>query len=69
LYKYDGGTLIKEPVYSNEKVASNPSEYQVNPGDTLYSISKKFKLSIDELKSKNNMSDNVISIGQSLKIN
>ncbi|MFI0491252.1 glucosaminidase domain-containing protein [Flavobacterium sp.] len=69
LYKYDGGTLEKEPVYANEKVASNPSEYQVSPGDTLYSISRKFKLSIDELKNKNNMSDNTISIGQSLKVN
>ncbi len=69
LYKYDGGTLEKEPVYSREQVAANPSEYRVSPGDTLYSISRKFKLSIDELKSKNKMSDNTISIGQSLKVN
>ena len=69
LYQYDGGSLEKEPVYANEKIATNASEYQVIPGDTLYSISKKFKLSIDELKSKNNMSDNLISIGQSLKVN
>ena len=68
LYKYDGGTLEKEPLSVNEKVAANSSEYQVSPGDTLYSISRKFKLSIDELKNKNNMSDNTISIGQNLKI-
>jgi flagellum-specific peptidoglycan hydrolase FlgJ len=69
LYKYDGGILGKEPVYTREQVAANPNEYRVSPGDTLYSISKKFKLSIDELKSKNNISDNAISIGQSLKVN
>ena len=69
LYKYDGVSLEKEPVYTTERIATNASEYRVSPGDTLYSISKKFRLSIDELKSKNNMSDNVISIGQSLKVN
>ncbi len=68
LYKYDGGSLEKDSVYTNEKVAANPSEYQVSPGDTLYSISRKFKISIAELKSKNNMSDNTISIGQNLKV-
>ena len=68
LYKYDGGSLDKTPVYTSEKVVANPREYQVSPGDTLYSISRKFKLSIDELKNKNNLSDNTISIGQSLKV-
>jgi flagellum-specific peptidoglycan hydrolase FlgJ len=69
LYKYDDGTLLKDPVYTSEKVLENPKEYQVSPGDTLYSISRKFKLSIEEIKSKNNMSDNTISIGQNLKVN
>jgi flagellum-specific peptidoglycan hydrolase FlgJ len=44
------------------------NEYEVQKGDTLYSISKKFNLSIEELKSQNNISDNAISIGQKLKI-
>lgn len=42
--------------------------YQVSPGDTLYSISKKFSLSVDEIKRLNGLSDNSISIGQNLKI-
>lgn len=49
-------------------VASNPGEYQVAQGDTLYSISKKFNLTVEELKRKNNMSDNAISIGQNLRV-
>lgn len=47
---------------------STPSAYNyvVVKGDTLYNISKRFGLSIDELKSLNNMSDNVIKLGQQL---
>jgi flagellum-specific peptidoglycan hydrolase FlgJ len=43
---------------------SNSNVYQVSPGDTLYSISKKFNLSVEELKQKNNLSDDGISVGQ-----
>lgn len=43
--------------------------YEVQKGDTLYSISKKFELRIDELKQKNNLSDNTLSIGQRLIVN
>jgi flagellum-specific peptidoglycan hydrolase FlgJ len=42
--------------------------YQVSPGDTLYSISKRFSLSVDDLKRLNSLSDNSISIGQNLKV-
>jgi flagellum-specific peptidoglycan hydrolase FlgJ len=53
---------------SSEEVSAGFKEYQVTQGDTLYSISKKFKVSVEELKRKNNMSDNAISIGQNLKV-
>jgi flagellum-specific peptidoglycan hydrolase FlgJ len=71
LYKYDDVEGLKTDsiaINSKEPIVVNPSEYQVMQGDTLYSISKKFKLSVTELKSKNNMSDNTISIGQNLKV-
>ena len=42
--------------------------YVVQKGDTLYSISKKFNLDIKELKKKNNLIENGLSIGQQLKI-
>jgi LysM repeat protein len=35
-------------------------------GDTLYSISKKYNLLVNELKQINNLSANTISIGQRL---
>ncbi len=47
---------------------SNSKQYEVQQGDTLYSISKKFNISIEEIKKQNNISDNAISIGQTLKI-
>lgn len=42
--------------------------YVVQKGDTLYSISKKFDLKVDDLKQKNNLSDNTLSIGQRLMV-
>tara|TARA_B110000967_G_scaffold206882_1_gene254743 strand:+ start:14488 stop:15315 length:828 start_codon:yes stop_codon:yes gene_type:complete len=40
--------------------------YQVKKGDTLYSVSRKFGISVDVLKKRNNLKDNTISIGQKL---
>jgi flagellum-specific peptidoglycan hydrolase FlgJ len=51
-----------------EEIADNNDQYKVIKGDTLYSISKKFNLTIDELKKKNNISDNSLSLGQSLNV-
>lgn len=53
---------------NNNNVVSNSDEHQVIKGDTLYSISKRYSISIDDLKKKNNITDNSISIGQSLLI-
>ena len=42
--------------------------YTIKKGDTLYAISKRFGLTVDELKALNNMADNNIKIGQVLVI-
>lgn len=42
--------------------------YVVQKGDTLYSISNKYNTTVDELKKYNNLSNNILSIGQSLNI-
>lgn len=42
--------------------------HQVVQGETLYSISKKYNITIESLKTKNNLVDNAISIGQTLII-
>ncbi len=42
--------------------------YIVKIGDTLYSIANKFNLTVDKLKELNNLINNTLSIGQTLKI-
>lgn len=42
--------------------------YKVKKGDTLYSISRKYDISVEKLKKINGLKDNIISIGQELKI-
>ena len=49
--------------------SSNDGYYKVIKGDTLYSIAKKFNMSIDKLKELNNLSSNLINVGDLLKIN
>ena len=67
LNQYDAEVLGYEYVANiTPLVTSKNKEYQVSQGDTLYSISKKFNVSIDDLKKKNNISDNALSIGQNL---
>ena len=42
--------------------------YKVISGDTLYSIARKFNMTVDELKKLNNLTSNNLSIGQILKV-
>lgn len=42
--------------------------YTVQKGDTVYSLSKRFRLTETQLRKMNGMSDNAIQIGQRLKI-
>ena len=44
------------------------SSYTVLKGDTLYSIAKKFNTTVDKILNLNNLSSNLLSIGQILKI-
>ena len=42
--------------------------YIVVKGDSLYSIARKFNTTVDSIKKKNNLTNNLLSIGQKLKI-
>ena len=55
------------------KLKKNPTQntettYIVKSGDTLYSIAKRFNTSVNDIKNKNNLTTNLLSIGQQLKI-
>ncbi len=42
--------------------------YKVIPGDTLFGISRKFGMGVDELKAINSLKSNNLSVGQTLKV-
>ena len=42
--------------------------YVVQKGDTLYSIANKYNTTVNDIKSLNNLSSNILSVGQNLKI-
>ena len=70
LQQYDAEVLgidfPAKPLDKNEDVADNDTQYIVVKGDTLYSLSKKFNITIDDLKKKNNILNNTLSLGQSI---
>ncbi|MFV8342301.1 glucosaminidase domain-containing protein [Flavobacterium sp. XS2P39] len=55
-------------IESKNPISKGLVSYVVQKGDTLYSISKKFDLKIEDLKQRNNLSDNTLSIGQQLVV-
>jgi len=70
LYKFDNEVLNRDfkPAKKEVNLAQGGDYYTIQQGDTLYSLSKRFNLTVDDLKKLNNMSDNTISIGQQIKI-
>jgi flagellum-specific peptidoglycan hydrolase FlgJ len=61
-------TKSSTPSSTSNTSSNDLSLYEVQKGDTLYSISKKFNVLVDDLKQKNNLSDNALSVGQKLKV-
>ena len=55
-------TIIIDPEENDTEI------YIVEKNDTLWSISRKFNISVNELKELNNLTSNLLSIGQELKI-
>ena len=49
-------------------IQSSQTTYIVKSGDSLYSISKRYNTTVNELKSLNNLTSNNLSIGQRLQI-
>lgn len=68
LHKYD--KQIKKAGYTDNTVVVTGADniHTVQKGDTLYSLSKKYYLSVDELMQLNNLRSSDLSIGQPLKV-
>ena len=62
------GQTLKIPTNATSEDTSNYKTYTVVSGDSLYSIAKKYNTTVDAIKDLNNLSSNLLSIGQTLKI-
>jgi len=75
LYQYDSEVLGNKFTLNKKKMeatsiaeSSTQGEYEVQKGDTLFSITKKFNLNLEDIKQKNNMIDNSLYVGQKLRL-
>ena len=66
------GQTLKIPSSSKtaavKATATSSTTYKVAKGDTLWSIAKKYGVSVSALQKANNLSSSIIYIGQSLKL-
>ena len=71
--RYDLDAYDEAVVREGFDTVRQPKKYDVfthivKSGDTLYAISRRYSISVDELKRLNNLNSNTISIGQVLNI-
>lgn len=70
--KYPVKTVSKIHITKKEvklEVNNTHQQYhEVQAGDTLYAISRKYGVAVDSIKALNNLNDNAISVGQKLRI-
>ena len=58
----------ENPVASNEKTENPSNFYEVQKGDNLFSIAKKFNVSLEDLKKWNNLNDLNVEQGSKLAL-
>lgn len=68
LYQYDRGDVVAGYPREKPRAAHDYKVHVVRQGDTLYSLSKRYLVSVDELMELNRMNDSKLSIGQTLRI-
>ena len=63
--------IVKDSSGNSDNISSadNNKYYIVKKGDSLYSIARSNNMTVDKLKSLNNLTSNILSIGQKLIIN
>lgn len=68
LHKYDRGVVNKGYPETKPPKQYETKTHVVKKGDTLYSISRTYFISVDEIMKMNNMNDSNLSIGQKLVV-
>lgn len=65
----DYALAVVEAVLDYKGIVPEQTDYYtVKAGDTLYGIARKFGTTVDKLKKLNNLSSNILSIGQKLLV-
>ena len=60
--------LTTEAIEVATPTSSNKVTHQLEPGETLYSLTKKYNVSLEQLREWNNFDENNLSIGQILVV-
>lgn len=68
LYEFDKEVLGDKYVKYESPVIQNRTTYTVVKGDTLYSISKTYNITVKELQNLNGLRDTALSVGQELVV-
>lgn len=66
-----GQELLVKDTNTTPPIIENPDEkgtYIVKKGDSLWSIANNYNITVQELKNLNNLTNNILSIGQILKV-
>ncbi len=63
-----GTTMGPKPFTNTTNTSSNTKKHTVIAKETLYSVSKKYGMTIERIKQLNNLKDNGLSIGQTLMV-
>ncbi len=62
------GQTIRIPFVAKSALPEGVQLHKVSPGETLFSISKKYGVTVDSLKKWNNLLGNDLSVGQSITV-
>ncbi|MEC3905404.1 glucosaminidase domain-containing protein [Tamlana sp. 2201CG12-4] len=68
LYEFDKGVLGEAYVKYESPINEDRLVYTVSKGDTLYSISRKYNITVKELQNLNGLNGTTLSIGQILVV-
>ncbi|PWH84506.1 N-acetylmuramidase [Algibacter marinivivus] len=68
LYKFDKEVLGDSYVKYESTIVNEAVTYTVVKGDTLYSISKRYNISVEKLQNINGLPDAALSVGQVLVV-
>ena len=58
--------IAENQTTENSTAEREPQTHEVQPKESLYAISKKYGVSVSELKEWNNLKDNNLKVGQQL---